>query len=123
MDIVRFLLPYPQKLLDGGFEVRPPDRDYREFLLKIVAVDKPEQLYRVCGRAVVPFRAHVEIGIPGAVFEDIRNIFLEYFVCNAHSSFSLPKINLFIMNTAARIEFIVASTMPMILSAMPADAL
>ena len=68
MDIVGFFLPYPQKLVHRRLKGSAPQGDDGKFSGKIVTVHDAEALDSVGRGAVLPYRTHVIVCIPDAVF-------------------------------------------------------
>ena len=89
VDIVGLLLPNPEKLVDAGLEVCPPQGQDGEFLTEVVAVDDAEFLHRVGGGAVGPVGTHLLVGVPHAVLQNVPAVLFEYLVSVAHSAFLL----------------------------------
>ena len=69
MDIVGFLLPYPKQLVNGALDESLAEREDGEFLAQVVAIDNAEFFDGMGGRAVLPPRANIAVGIPCAVLE------------------------------------------------------
>ena len=84
VDIVGFLLPDPQQLVDAGLEVCPPQGQDGKFLAEIVAVNDAEFFHRVGGRAVGPVGADALVGVPHTVSQNIMAVLFEYLVSVAH---------------------------------------
>ena len=84
MDIVGFFLPDPQKLVHRAFERHAADGLDRELLPQVVAVDDAEALHGMGGGAILPPGAHLQIGIPNAVAQDLLAVLDEQLVCAAH---------------------------------------
>ena len=84
VDVVGLLLPDPQQLVDAGLEKGAAHGEDGKLLPQIVAVDDAELLHGVGGRAVLPMGAHLLVGVPHPVLQDVAAIFLEDLVCTAH---------------------------------------
>ena len=86
VDVVRLLLPDPQQLVHGGLPVGAAQREERKLLGEIIAVHDAEFLHRVRRSAVVlPARAHLAVGVPDAVCQNLFTVLNEYLICVAHS--------------------------------------
>ena len=67
VDIIGLFLPDPQQLIHRRLDKLLPDGKYGKLFPQIVAVDYPKQLYRVCGRTVLPAGADRPVRIPHAL--------------------------------------------------------
>ena len=96
MDVVGFLLPDPQKLLNAGLVERAAQRHDGKFLAQIVAVHHAEFFDGVRRRAVLPMRAHRAVTIPYAVFQNIAAGLDIQLVSSAHgnSPFKNPNFSI-----------------------------
>jgi hypothetical protein len=66
VNIVRFFLPDPKKLIDAGFPVCVTQRHDRELFLQVISVYNAEELNGMRRGFVFPSGAYVAIGIPYA---------------------------------------------------------
>ena len=85
MDIVGFLLPYPKQLVNGTLDESLAEREDGEFLAQVVAIDNAEFFDGMGGRAVLPPRANIAVGIPCAVLEYVLTGVDKNFVGKAHA--------------------------------------
>ena len=84
MDVVGLFLPDPQQLVHSCFPVGPAEGQDGKLLLQIVAVDDAEFFDGVGGRAVLPVRADVLVGVPDAVVQNLPDVLNEYGIRVAH---------------------------------------
>ena len=68
VDVVGLFLPYPQKLVHRRLKGSASQCDDGKFPGKVVAVHDAEALDGVGRGAVLPYRTHVIVCIPDAVF-------------------------------------------------------
>ena len=83
VDVVGFLLPDPQQLVHRALEGHFPDGLDGELLPQVVAVDDTEFLHGVGGGAVLPPGAHLLIGVPHPMGQNILTILNKQFICVA----------------------------------------
>ena len=83
VDVVGLLLPDPQKLVHRALEGHLADGLDGELLPQVVAVDDTEFLHGVGGGAVLPPGAHLLIGVPHPMGQNILAILNKQFICVA----------------------------------------
>ena len=83
VDVVGLLLPDPQQLVHRALEGHLPDGLDGKLLPQVVAVDDTEFLHRVGGGAVLPPGAHLLIGVPHPMGQNILAILNKQFICVA----------------------------------------
>ncbi len=88
-DIVGLLLPDPEKLVHGAFQVLPPYGKDGKLFPQVVAVDDAEQLHGVGGGAVLPPGTDLQPGIPDPFGENILTVLDKQFIGAAHGGSSL----------------------------------
>ena len=86
MDVVRLLLPDPEKLVHRAFEIGAAERENGKFLLQVVAVDKTELFDRVGGGAVGPVRTNGEVIVAHAALQNVETVGAEDLIGVAHGS-------------------------------------
>ena len=105
VDVVGFLLPDPQQLVDAGLEIGAAQGENGELLPQVVAVDDAEFFHRVGGRTVLPVGAHLQLRVPYAVGQNIPAVLDKAFVCIAHWTCPpVAAVVFFILSQAGDVE-------------------
>ena len=84
MDVIAFLLPYPQQFVYCAFPICAADRKDRELFRKIITVDYPEFFHCMGRGAVLPAGTHLAVSIPDAVCKYVAAVLYEYLISLAH---------------------------------------
>ncbi|MPM97055.1 hypothetical protein SDC9_144228 [bioreactor metagenome] len=73
-DIVRLLLPDPQKLVHRRLPIGAPQRQNRELRGEVIAVYNAEFFDGMGGSPVLPMRPDLLVRVPDAVLQDVPAI-------------------------------------------------
>ena len=89
IDIIRFLLPDPQKLIRTAFDCCSSKCQCRKFFRQIIPVHNSEFLDRICRCSIFPYRSYFFASGIGTVIDNVTAHIDKYFVCITHFLFLL----------------------------------
>ena len=88
IDIIRFLLPDPQKLIRTAFDCCSSKCQCRKFLRQVIAVDHSKFLNGICRCSVLPSWAYLLTLCACSILYNVSAHINKYFICVTQLFFS-----------------------------------